>query len=198
MADPKLYPGVCTLCGSEFAHRTRRKTCSDACYTSALEAQRAETELTRRERIKECVECHRTFSWEEIGGAEFQFDKRTCCTLDCFRIHQKKETAARNSIRYHGVRLSIEDVCKLERKSIEMIRRLMKTGSIPGAQWAEPELRAQRPMPKHVKFDDVITVRVTKEYKLRITAYAQARGWTTAGDLMKHLVNDEMQRNPKR
>ena len=130
---------------------------------------------------------------------ESQFELRVCCSNKCSRKYHKKETTARNSIDYHGVRLSIEDVCKLEQKGCQTIRLLMKKDALPGAKWAEPELRTQRKRepPSHIVMDEVITIRTTQEHKDAVEAYAQWRGLKTA-DLVKMLVNEEMQRNPKR
>lgn len=200
MADPRLHRLVCNVCETKFQHPTRRKTCSDACVEHQREEQRAATLESRRSRVKECPECRRVFTWEEMGEGERQFEIRTCCSSECHRKHQKKETTARNSIDYHGVRLSIEDVCKLEQKSLQMIRLLMKKGAIPGGKWAEPELRAQvaRRRPPSVPKDEMIKVRMMREQKDVIQAYARWRGMNTAAELLMMLAHQEMRLKPRR
>jgi hypothetical protein len=200
MADSKLNRRICEVCESEFLHSGTRKTCSDACLERSYEEQRAETSAYRRSRTKNCPECRRVFSWEDIEGiTESAFDRRTCCSAECWQEHQRKETASRNSIDYHGVRLSIEDVCKLEQKDVQTIKRLMMKGSIPGAQWAEPELRAQhaRPRPPSAPKDEMIKVRMTREQKDVIYAYAHWCGLNTGADLFMKLAYEEMRRRPK-
>ena len=199
MADPRLHRLVCNVCETEFQHPTRRKTCSDDCRENKRKEQNAATLERRRLDVKECPECRRVFTREELLEGEHQFKLRVCCSNKCSRKHQKKETRARNSIDYHGVRLSIEDVGTLEQKGLQTIRLLMKKDAIQGAKWAEPELRARRKRepPSHIVMDEVITIRTTQEHKDAVDAYAQWRGLKT-GDLVKMLVNEEMSRNPKR
>lgn len=188
---------VCDVCKEKFQHRERRrKTCS-ACRERERAKQRAAALEKRRLHVKECPECHRVFSREEMLEGEGQFELRVCCSNKCSKKHQKKKTTARNSIAYHGVRLSIEDVCRLEQKDVQTIRLLMKKDAIPGAKWAEPKLRTRRkPHPPPIVMDEVIKIRTTQEHADAVEAYAQWRG-LKVGDLVKMLVNEEMQRNPK-
>ena len=134
------------------------------------------------------------------GEGEHQFEIRTCCSKECHRKHQKKETAARNSIVYQGVSLTIEDVCKLEQKGVQTIRLLMKEGSLPNARWAEPELRGRygRPPsdPKPPR-DEMIKVRMTEEQKVAIEAYARWRGMNNGAELLMMVVRQEMRLKPK-
>lgn len=199
MANPRVYHLVCDVCKKEFQAPLRRKKCSADCRERERAEQWAATLERRRLHVKECPECHRVFSREETLEGEGQFELRVCCSNKCSRKHHKKETTARNSIDYHGVRLSIEDVCKLEQKGYQTIRLLMKKDVLPGAKWAEPELRARRvrPPPSFVEMEEVIKVRTTEEHKEAVEAYAQWRGIKVA-DLLKMLVNEEMARNPKR
>lgn len=197
MANARVFHLVCDVCKEEFQAPLRRKMCSDTCRERVREEQRAATLERRRLDVKECPECHRVFSREEKLEGEDQFKQRVCCSNDCAREYQKKAKAARNSINYHGVRLLIEDVCKLEQKGLETLRDLMKKGALPGAKWAEPQLRKKRAPPSHITMEEVIKVRTTQEHKDAVDAYAQWRGMKTA-DLLKTLVNEEMSRNPKR
>lgn len=205
MTDRPLHHLVCDVCQTKFQHPTIRKTCSVECQKREREELQAAVVEKRRSLSKECPECHRVFTWEEMflvhpGEGKHQFEIRTHCSIECSRTYQKKETAARNSINYHGVRLLIEDVRKLEQKDIQTIRLLMKKGNLPGAQWAEPELRAQYARPARlpgVPKDELIKVRVTCEQKDTIEAYARWRGATNGAEFLMMLVYQEMQRMPK-
>lgn len=182
MANSRVYHLVCDFCKSEFQAPSQRKTCSDKCRTAQRLERHEEMVSYRRSLIKTCKVCPRVFTWEDKKAVtEDVFDRMLCCSAECHRIYQKKETTERHSILYHGVKLTIEDVCALEQRSPQAIHALMQKKALPGAKWAAPKLRkiASRERTRQVRKDQRdqhVMVRVTEGHLKELQEAAQKSG----------------------
>ncbi len=182
MASSRVYHLVCKVCKEKFQHPTKRATCTDECRWRGVREQHAELVRYRQSLTKTCPECRCVFSWEdkkEVTEGAF-LTTVVCCSAECFRIYQRKETTARNSILYHGVKLTIEDVCALEQKSLQTVQALMRKKALPGAKWADPKRRKVRARQRSKRVreprDQRVTVRLTREHLEELQAASQRSG----------------------
>jgi len=182
-----MYDLVCKKgCKSKFQHPNRQKTwCSKECQKRYQQKRHAELVAYRQSFAKTCEECTRVFTWEDKkDSTEDAFLRKNCCSSKCSRKYQKKETAARNSIIYHGVKLTIEDVCVLEQKAPATIRELVQKKALPGARWAEPKLwkrfrrvgRPKKPPAPPVSKNEVVKARFTLEHMKEVQEAALRKG----------------------
>lgn len=181
MANPRVFHLVCDFCEKDFQAPSKKTYCSKECQTRSRQEQYEELVRYRRSLTNICKECGRVFTWEDKKEiAEGTFVSMLCCSSECHRIYQKKETAERNSILYHGVKLTIEDVCALEQRSLHTIQALMRKKALPGAKWADPKRRRvmARFMARRVvvRRDQVLTARFTKAHLEELQSAAQKSG----------------------
>jgi predicted HicB family RNase H-like nuclease len=205
MPNSRVYHLVCDFCDEEFQAPSKKKHCSKECQKRSRQEQHEELVRYRQSLTNTCEECGRVFTWEDKKDVtESAFIHMICCSSACHRIYQEKETTERNSIVYHGVKLTIEDVCALEQKSLQTIHALMRKKALPGAKWADPKRRKamtkQRSTWVRVRRDQIVAVRLTKEHLEELQGAAKKSGaglndWA-AGKLLECARQETRKVNP--